>query len=110
MCHWHGLEIDLLDVRNVGISALRCRLRDCRRFLKLSIWVRAQVKATNSEQAGFFEIFLWLLADDVEGLFVGAEPEEDGMPHLGLTRPLGEFYLAHELGISHVVAFSSFTF
>ena len=23
--------------------------------------------------------------------------EEDGMPHLGLTRPLGEFYLAHEL-------------
>ena len=31
------------------------------------------------------------------------------MAHLGLTRPLGELHLAHELG-SHVVAFSSFTF
>jgi hypothetical protein len=51
-----------------------------------------------------------LLANDVEGLFVRAEPKEDGMAHLGFTRPLGKLYLAQSLGISHVVAFSSFTF
>ena len=39
-----------------------------------------------------------LFADNVERLFVGAQPKEGGMSHLALTRPLGEFYLAHELG------------
>jgi hypothetical protein len=29
--------------------------------------------------------------------YVGAEPEKNGVPHLGLTRPLGEFTLADEL-------------
>src|SRR5262249_20862784 len=36
--------------------------------------------------------------DNVEHLFVAAQPKESGMPHLALTRPLGEFYLAYELG------------
>ena len=39
-----------------------------------------------------------LFADDIDGLLVGAEPEESGMSHLGLTCPLSEFYLTHELG------------
>ena len=38
-----------------------------------------------------------MFADGVERPFVGAKPKEDGMPHLGLTRPLGEFYLADKL-------------
>ena len=39
-----------------------------------------------------------LFADDIERLFVGAQPKEYGMPHLAITRPLGKFYLANELG------------
>jgi hypothetical protein len=35
-----------------------------------------------------------LFADDVECLFVSAKSKENGMPHLGFTRPLGKFYLA----------------
>src|SRR5262249_55694080 len=42
--------------------------------------------------------FSWLFADNVKYLFVAAQPKEGGMPHLALTRPLGEFYLAYELG------------
>ena len=42
-------------------------------------------------------LFSCLFANDLDGLLVGTKSEEDGMPHLGLTRPLGEFYLAHEL-------------
>jgi hypothetical protein len=48
--------------------------------------------------AGFLEDFSCLFADNVERLFVAAQPKEGGMPHLVLTRPLGEFYLAYELG------------
>jgi hypothetical protein len=40
-----------------------------------------------------------LFANDVERLFVGAQPKEGGMPYFALNRPLGEFYLAYELGI-----------
>jgi hypothetical protein len=36
-----------------------------------------------------------LFADDVECLLVNAKSEEGGMAHLRLTRPLGEFHLAH---------------
>jgi hypothetical protein len=39
-----------------------------------------------------------LFADNVERLFVDTQPNEYGMPHLAITRPLGEFYLANELG------------
>ena len=42
--------------------------------------------------------FSCLFADNLKRLFVGAQPQEGGMPHLAVTRPLGEFYLAHELG------------
>ena len=42
--------------------------------------------------------YFMVLADDLDGLLVGAEPEEDGMAHLRLICPLGEFYLAYELG------------
>jgi hypothetical protein len=42
-----------------------------------------------------FQIFLWLFTDNVERLFVAAQPKEGGMPHLALTRPLCEFYLAY---------------
>jgi hypothetical protein len=48
--------------------------------------------------AGFLEDFSCLFADNVERLFVASQPKEGGMPHLVLTRPLGEFYLAYELG------------
>jgi hypothetical protein len=60
--------------------------------------------------ASLFEGLSCLFANDVERLFVGAQPKEGGMPHFALSRPLGEFYLAYSLGLSHVVAFSSFTF
>jgi hypothetical protein len=33
-----------------------------------------------------------------EGLFVGAQSKESGMPHFALTSPLSEFYLTYELG------------
>jgi len=46
----------------------------------------------------FHSRFLRMLTDDLNGALVGAEPEENGMAHLGLTRPLGKFYLPHELG------------
>src|SRR5271167_4244472 len=39
-----------------------------------------------------------LFADDVGGLLVGAESKENRVTHLAATRPLGEFYLSHELG------------
>jgi hypothetical protein len=42
-------------------------------------------------------LFSCLLADDVERLFVDAQPKEDRMPHLTFTRPLCEFYLTHKL-------------
>src|SRR6516165_9158881 len=45
-----------------------------------------------------FKFFSWLFADNLGRLFVAAQPKEGGMPHLALTRPLGEFYLAYELG------------
>ena len=41
-----------------------------------------------------FKFFSWLFADNLGRLFVAAQPKEGGMPHLALTRPLGEFYLA----------------
>jgi hypothetical protein len=44
-----------------------------------------------------FRSFLCLFADNVEGLLVGAQPEEGGVPHLAITGPLAEFYLAYEL-------------
>jgi hypothetical protein len=47
---------------------------------------------------GFFEGLPCLFANDVERLFVGAQPKEGGMPHFAITRPLGEFYLTYELG------------
>ena len=40
-------------------------------------------------------IFSLLFAGNVERLYVAAQPKEGGMPHLALTRPLGEFYLAY---------------
>src|SRR6516225_231980 len=43
-------------------------------------------------------IFSLLFAGNVERLYVAAQPKEGGMPHLALTRPLAEFYLAYELG------------
>src|SRR5262249_38616630 len=43
-------------------------------------------------------VFSCFFADNLKRLFVGAQPQEGGMPHLAITRPLGEFYLAHELG------------
>jgi hypothetical protein len=42
-------------------------------------------------------LFSCLFADDIGGLLVGAEPEEDRMAHLGITRSLREFYVADEL-------------
>jgi hypothetical protein len=39
-----------------------------------------------------------LFADDLGGLLVGAESKENRVTHLAVTRPLGEFYLSHELG------------
>jgi hypothetical protein len=43
-----------------------------------------------------FEGLSCLFANDVERLFVGAQPKEGGMPHLAFTRPLGEFYLTYQ--------------
>jgi hypothetical protein len=39
-----------------------------------------------------------LFANDVKGPFIGAQPQKGWMPHLAFARPLGELYLAHELG------------
>src|SRR5262249_18346311 len=36
-------------------------------------------------------------ADNLERRFVRAQAEEGGMSHLAVTRPLGKFYLAHQL-------------
>src|SRR5262249_56934518 len=55
-----------------------------------------KIGATRPTGANFK--FSWLFADNVEHLLVAAQPEEGGMPHLALTRPLREFYLAYELG------------
>ena len=38
-----------------------------------------------------------MFADDVVGLFVGAQPKKDKMAHLAFTRPFGEFNFAHKL-------------
>jgi hypothetical protein len=40
----------------------------------------------------------YLFADDVEGPFIGAQSQKGRMPHLAFARPLGEVYLADELG------------
>src|SRR5262245_24528137 len=39
-----------------------------------------------------------LFSDNLRRLFISAQPKEGGMPHFAITRPFGEFYLAHELG------------
>ena len=57
------------------------------------------MNATSCYRALVSSKFLSILfADGVERPFVGAKPKEDGMSHLGLTRPLGEFYLADKFG------------
>src|SRR6516225_11339645 len=43
------------------------------------------------------KLFSCMFADNVDRLFVGAQSKKGRMPHLAVTRPLGEFYLAHEL-------------
>ena len=45
-----------------------------------------------------FQFFSWLFADNVERLFVAAQPKESGMPHFALTSPPVNFTLAYELG------------
>jgi hypothetical protein len=48
-------------------------------------------------ESGFFELHAWG-ADDIQRLFVDAQPKEGRMPHLAFTRPLGEFGLTPKLG------------
>jgi hypothetical protein len=38
-----------------------------------------------------------LFADDIQRPFVDSEPKENRVPHLVVTGPFGEFYLANEI-------------
>jgi hypothetical protein len=64
----------------------------------LGIDVPPTLLARADERIAALKVSLYLFAGNLEGLFVGAQPQESGMPHLAVSRPLGEFHLAHELG------------